>query len=74
MDVRDVFGVLGVRAKPLYEGLISAHARAIFPFLSLFSRGHYSIFPVLFSDFGVFSSYGMGVWTRFRRPRRHKYH
>ena len=28
VDVRDVFGVLEMGAKPLYEGWISAHVRA----------------------------------------------
>ena len=70
VDFRDFIGVIGMGAKPLSGEWSSAHARAIFLFFSLFSRGHHSIFPAIFSCaflvFPCFSSHGIGVWTRSR--------
>ena len=49
VDFRDFFGVMGIRAKPLYKEKTFAHARAEASF-SLFSRGHHSVFPRFLSS------------------------
>ena len=51
MDVRDVFGVLEVGAKPLYEGWISAHVRAEASLVFLRFQGDITLFSRHCLDF-----------------------